>query len=421
MVKFTFNKLLYLVLLLNVAAYSFLFTTDLSCSWESYILGIAAVSIVCIIYIVSVRNGAGDTYLLLLICMLLSIGLLMILRLSTELAIKQVVWAILGTIVFFLTYYMYTKIREWDRFVYVYIFLPVALYLATLVFGKSVNGALNWITIGGIGFQPSELNKVLFIFFLASYFQESDDLFFKKIHQNKKRIAVINKVLLMLVVYMNIGFLVIQKELGTAVLLFLVFIILLYVFGKELGFFLLNSALIIPGIIFAYVSFYHVRVRVEAWVDPWADITDKGYQITQSLFAIASGGVFGTGIGMGSPGMIPIVSTDFIFSAICEEIGMFGGVAIILLYMIFIYRGIKIMLSIKNRFNRVLGFGAIVTLGLQAFIIIGGVIKLIPLTGITLPFISYGGSSLVVSFIIFGIIQAISQTISASKGDELDV
>ena len=158
---------------------------------------------------------------------------------------------------------------------------------------------------------------------------------------------------------------------------------------------------------------------MEGWIDPWSDITDKGYQITQSLFAIASGGFFGTGIGMGRPDMVPAVTTDFIFAAICEELGVFGGVAVVLLFMLLIYRGIKIILGVKNRFNKILGFGIAVMFGLQTFIIIGGVIKLIPLTGITLPFVSYGGSSLTTSFIALGIMQAISNTDMDEAGGEI--
>jgi cell division protein FtsW (lipid II flippase) len=152
----------------------------------------------------------------------------------------------------------------------------------------------------------------------------------------------------------------------------------------------------------------HVKVRVDAWLNPWADIADKGYQITQSLFAIGSGGFFGTGLGLGRPDFIPEVNTDFIFSAICEEMGILGGVSVVLLYFILTYRGFKIALFTTEYFAKVLALGLTLIFGFQTFIIIGGVIKLIPLTGITLPFISYGGSSLSINFIALGILQAIS-------------
>ena len=152
----------------------------------------------------------------------------------------------------------------------------------------------------------------------------------------------------------------------------------------------------------------HIQIRVHTWLDPWADVAGSGYQIYQSLFAIASGGFFGTGLGQGRPGYIPEVHSDFIFSAICEELGLFGGFAIILLFFIFTYRGIKIALKLPDGFDKCVATGITVMFGIQTFIIIGGVIKMIPLTGITLPFISYGGSSLLSSFISLGILQAIS-------------
>jgi cell division protein FtsW (lipid II flippase) len=416
--EITYRKPLYLIAVFNIMAYTFLFLSNDSYSWNIIALGVFVTLLVCVAYLVIIKRNAGDEYLFLIVSMLLSIGLLMISRLDKGLGIKQIIWVAMGITLFFLVNYVYLRVGKWERFTYVYIFLPFILYLVTLILGKSINGAVNWISIGGFTFQPSELSKILFIFFLASYFKKPDELFLKDSRYSEKTRVVVNRALLMFVTYLNIGFLVIQRELGTAVLMFLVFLILLYVFGRDLKILFLNSALIIPGLMASYALFYHIRVRVEAWIDPWADITDKGYQITQSLFAIASGGFFGTGVGMGRPDMVPAVTTDFIFSAICEEMGIFGGVAVVLLFMLLTYRGIKIILGVKNRFNKVLGFGIVVMMGLQTFIIIGGVIKLIPLTGITLPFVSYGGSSLITSFIALGIMQAISNTGMDEAGGE---
>ena len=157
-----------------------------------------------------------------------------------------------------------------------------------------------------------------------------------------------------------------------------------------------------------YKLLRHIQIRIQNWINPWDDIANTGYQITQSLFAIAAGGFFGRGLGLGSPEVIPEVYSDFIFAAICEEMGIFGGVAIILLYLIFMYRGLKIALALGDGFDKSISLGISIMFGFQTFIIIGGVIKFIPLTGITLPFISYGGSSLVTSFVSLGILQAIS-------------
>lgn len=167
----------------------------------------------------------------------------------------------------------------------------------------------------------------------------------------------------------------------------------------------------------SYFIFNHVRVRVEIWINPWKYIDTGGYQITQSLFAIAAGSFLGTGIGRGYPQYIPEVHNDFIFSAYCEEMGLLTGIAIIMLYMIFIYRGIKITLEQKNKFYRIVALGITSLIGVQSFIILGGVTKMIPLTGVTLPFLSYGGSSLVASFASLGILQACSEVFEDEKED----
>ena len=193
-----------------------------------------------------------------------------------------------------------------------------------------------------------------------------------------------------------------QREWGTTVLILIIVFILTYVFENNKLFIFINFIFAVPVALFGYFFVYHIRVRVDIWLNPWIDASGKGYQIVQSLFAIVSGGFFGTGIGMGNPDLVPAANTDFIFSAICEEMGIFGGVAVILLYFLLTYRGIKIVLSVRARFEKILALGITVIFGLQTFIIIGGVIKLIPLTGITLPFVSYGGSSLLTGFILLG-------------------
>ena len=219
----------------------------------------------------------------------------------------------------------------------------------------------------------------------------------------------------MAVSYSYMGFLFLQKEVGTAVLLFLVFNVLFYVYEENRKLISLNfiGAIVMSAV--GYLIFSHVRVRVDIWLDPWKDIAGRGYQIAQSLFAIGEGGFFGTGIGLGHPDFIPEVHTDFIFSAICEEMGLFTGIGVIMLFMIMVYRGIKIALAQHNLFYRILALGIACTIGFQAFIILGGVINMIPLTGITLPFISYGGSSLISGFISLAILQVASEELDIQE------
>jgi len=225
-----------------------------------------------------------------------------------------------------------------------------------------------------------------------------------------------NLILSSAVAYVNTGFLILQREWGIAVLFFVIYLSFLYIFGGSKRFLALNIlAMVIAGA-FGTKYMSHIKARISVWLNPLEDINGKGYQIMQSLFAIGEGGFSGSGIGGGSPYLIPVVNSDFIFSAICEEMGVLGATAVLLLYFVLVYRGFKIALSCTNYFNKAVCMGLSVMLGVQTFIIVGGVIKLIPLTGITLPFISYGGSSMITTFIALGILQAIS----AVKGEVTD-
>lgn len=221
-----------------------------------------------------------------------------------------------------------------------------------------------------------------------------------------------------LVIFVFIGFLFLQKDLGTALIFFGTMILSQFVYDRDRKLILINLLAMVVGSIIAYFLFSHVRIRVATWKDPWSDIDATGYQITQALFAMASGGLFGSGIGLGRPDFIPVAESDFIFSAICEEMGIFMGIAVVLLFMILVYRAIKISLIQKDKFYSILAFCIGILFALQTFIILGGVLKLIPLTGVTLPFISQGGSSMIAGFILLGCLQYSGEEIK--YGDELD-
>lgn len=200
-----------------------------------------------------------------------------------------------------------------------------------------------------------------------------------------------------------------QKEWGTALLLFMIYFTMCFVYKSSNLLKLINiCGIVLVGLVGFFLLADHIGVRVSAWQDPWKDASGGGYQIVQSLIAIASGGYFGTGLGNGMPNIVPFSQTDFIFSAICEEMGMFTGFAVILLYFLLTYRGIKITVKATNEYLKAVCLSLVISVGYQTFIIIGGCIKLIPLTGITLPFVSYGGSSMIVSFVMIGIITAVS-------------
>lgn len=417
---FTYRKPINYIILLNLLAYLFIAHNLKSYKFDILAVGLGIILMMCTTYFIIIKKKLGDEYLFLIVSMLLSLGIMMIYRLDNDTGIKQTIWTIIGIVLFITTCQMFLLIKVWDGIAIYYIAASVFLYLSTLLLGKNINGGTNWIVIGGQSFQPLEISKIIYILFLACYFKKPDQLFFQDTKFDEIKKAKLNKLVLISFTFMNVFFLMLQREWGSILLLSFIYIIVLYVFGKNTLFFLCNIVMTIPVALFGYFFVYHIKVRIDTWINPWADIAGKGYQITQSLFAISSGGYFGTGLGHGRPDMVPAVNTDFIFSAICEEMGILTGVAVILLYMLLTYRGLKIVMRVRKKFNKVLGLGITAMLGLQTFIIIGGVIKLIPLTGITLPYISYGGSSLISSFITLGILQAISKEDYADMDGEID-
>lgn len=408
-----------MVAIVNIMAFGLLYIYKAKFDEKLLSAGFLITAMVIATYIIITKRGMGDEYLFLVVAMLANLGVLMIYRLDPAQGFRQIVWYVIGIVLFFISYFVYLTFHRWDELIYYYIGSAFALFLLTLIFGSNIKGANNWILIGRHGFQPSELIKIIFIFFLAAYFHKPKKLAVQ-LNLRGTDIRISERVVLTAVSYMFMGFLVLQRDWGSALLFFAIFFMFLYVLDTRLDYLAANLALAAFGATAGYFTLYHIRVRFETWWDPWADIAKKGYQITQSLFAIAAGGFFGKGIGMGRPDFIPEVQTDFIFSAICEEMGIFGGAAVILLFFLLTYRGFKVALEEKHLFEKAVALGITVLFGFQTFIIIGGVIKLIPLTGITLPFISYGGSSMTTSFIALGILQAISRHTGNRKEEEAD-
>ncbi len=413
----SYRRPINMIVLINIIAFGLLYFYKKPFDKLVLVEGLLVTGLICVAYFIIVKKSMGDEYLFLVVSMLASLGVLMIYRLDWEMGFKQVIWLTVGILLFFLSYYWFLRVKIWDKLLLYYVAAALLLYSITLILGDSINGSKNWINIMGMSFQPSEIIKILYIFTIACFFKKSEQYISPKYKLNFSKSELTDKILLMLTVYCYIGFLIIQKEWGTSLLMFLMFFMILYAFYDDIKLLLLNLAFAASGALGGYFFVYHIKIRVSMWLNPWADASGKGYQITQSLFAIGEGGFFGKGIGMGNPGLIPEVKNDFIFSAICEEMGIFGGVAVILLFFILAYRGFKITLYIKDTFKKLVALGLTLMFGFQTFIIIGGVIKLIPLTGITLPFISYGGSSLTTSFIALGILQALSK--ESYKGEEV--
>ncbi|WP_418790480.1 FtsW/RodA/SpoVE family cell cycle protein [Phosphitispora sp. TUW77] len=352
----------------------------------------------------------GDQYLFPLTSMLSAAGLVMILRLEPDYALRQSIWLFIGLAAFLVTVRLLHNYKRLEDYKYIYIFAALIMLLATILFGAEAGGARSWIDLGIAKFQPSEFVKIVLVIFLASYLEEKKEVLAEGTRSiwgiSIPGIQYIGPLLIMW--GFSLALLIFQKDLGTALIFFGTFLVMIYISTGRWPYVFFGSLLFGFGAAACYLFFGHVRVRVAIWLNPWTDIEGKGYQIIQSLFALGSGGIFGTGIGLGQPNLIPAVHTDFVFSAWSEETGLIGAIALLIIYCLIIYRGFRIALAAHTGFGALLAAGLTSLLAVQTLVIVGGVIKLLPLTGVTLPFVSYGGSSLVSSYIMLGILMRIS-------------
>ncbi|NLY09338.1 MAG: FtsW/RodA/SpoVE family cell cycle protein [Tissierellia bacterium] len=345
------------------------------------------------------RISNGDDYIFLIVTMLMTIGIVTVFRIYPSGGVRQLLWVFVGIVAFYSSYYFIKHVKLLKNMFWIYIVLGYLFFILTLVFGRSDYGSVNWIHIGSITIQLSELTKLLILLAIAVYYTTP----IKGLETKWK------PYIFMAIIYSYVGLLLLQRDLGTAAIMMGIYSGTQFVYEKNRKMWKLNILLMIVGALLGYAVFGHVRIRFAIWKDPWN--IPEGYQILQSLFAIAAGGFFGTGLGEGHPYLIPKVQFDFIFPAICEEMGMFMGVAIILLFLLLVYRGMKIVLEQELTFYRVLALGVTLLFGIQAFVAIGGGIKFIPMTGITLPFVSYGGSSMLSSFIALAFLQVASEVL----------
>ncbi|MDO4556162.1 MAG: FtsW/RodA/SpoVE family cell cycle protein, partial [Lachnospiraceae bacterium] len=328
---------------------------------------------------------------------LLSIGFVMISRISFDSAIKQFVIAVGAYCISLIVPVFMEKMKWIPKLGYFYGIVGILFLGLVFVVGSTKNGSTNWIMIGSsFAIQPSEFVKILFVFFLAAMYAKARDL---------KQVIIVT-----CVSAVHVLILVMEKDLGGALLYFMMYIVVSYVAtGRAVYFFGgLVGGSAAGGL--AYLLFSHVRNRVAAWRNPWEIIETSGYQITQSLFAIAAGGWFGTGLTLGRPTDIPVVESDFIFAAIAEELGLIFAILLIIICLCVFITFMNIAVQGKKLFYKLVGMGLGTCYIFQVFLNIGGVTKFIPLTGVTLPFISYGGSSVVSSFLIIGIMQGLYGT-----------
>lgn len=352
----------------------------------------------------------ADPIILPLICLLTGLGLSMIYRLSLTLAIRQFLWIAVGTIVFVLLVTLFRNYRSLANYKYLIGLAGLMLLFSTVRFGSGFLQPNLWLNIGSLSFQPSEIAKILIVIFFAAYLSEKRELlsvFTRKLGRlSVPDIKHLGPLILFWII--SLGLLVIQKDIGASLLFFGLFLVMLYVATGRGIYVGIGSLLFITGATAISKIFSYVGTRISIWINPWPDASGKGFQIVQSLFALGSGGVWGSGLGRGYPYLIPIVTTDFIFSAFGEELGMIGMFAIIAVYMVFVGRGLNVAVKTTDEFGKLLATGLTAVFAIQTIVIIGGVTKLLPLTGITLPFLSYGGSSILANFILAALLVIIS-------------
>lgn len=326
-------------------------------------------------------------------CMLMIIGFIILTRLDFDSALKQFEIAVLASVVTIFVPLLVRKLKFLRKFTWAYCAIGILALGVVLVLGQMSGGAYLSFTIAGITFQPSEFVKILFVFYVACMFNQSTD--FKQVCITTAAAAV------------HVLILVVSTDLGAALIFFVTYIIMLYAATKKPGYFFGGMGVGCLAAVAAAKLFSHVRVRVSAWLDPFANISGSGWQVAQSLFAIGTGGWFGLGLYQGLPEKIPVGSSDFVFAAIVEEMGEIFGICIILVCLSCFLMFLNIAMQLKDQFYRLIALGLGSVYGIQVFLNIGGVIKCIPSTGLTLPLISYGGSSIFCTIFMFAIIQGL--------------
>ena len=345
----------------------------------------------------------GDKFILIFASVLAVVGVATLYRINRVTAIKQLVWIALGIVSYILIVVILPDLRSFAKYKKVYMIITLMLMPLALLFGTELYGAKTWIIIGKvISFQPSEFGKIALVLYLASALA---------IYEDKKNFKEDFKELWQpaLVAGFSMGCMVLQRDLGSALIFFGISITLLYVATSKKKYVFTALGLAAVGSVAGYSMFGHVRERVVIWLDPWKYKLGESYQIIEGMYSIAAGGLFGVGLGQGHFQNLPVKESDMIYAIICEEFGIIFAIGLMIIYFLLFYRGIRAAFVTNDKYSQLIAVGFSTMIACQTLVIIGGIFAVIPLTGITLPIISYGGSSVLTIFFALGILQKISE------------
>jgi cell division protein FtsW (lipid II flippase) len=369
---------------------------------------LAVLALLALAWVVLQPAGAvRDDYLPALAVTLAGLGLLLVARLAPDLAQRQQWWLVVSLLLAIAAGPAFTYFRRFAAYKYLWVLGSLVLFVLLLFFGQEVNGARLWIKLGPVQYEPIELIKLFIVFFLAAYLAETADVIAQarpwSVRANVRYLGP-----LFIGWGASMAILVLQRDIGMATLLLATFATVLYVATRRLDIVIGGVVVFALVVLWASHHYPYVQTRIAVWRNPFSDPLGAGYQSSQAYYALAAGGIFGTGLSLGHPYFIPDVATDYVFAAFSEEFGLIGALALIGVYVALIRRAFSVALQQHDLYAKLLASGMAATFGFQVCIIVGGVIGLFPLTGITLPFVSYGGSSLVANFLLVALVWAMS-------------
>ncbi|HEX9259216.1 MAG TPA: FtsW/RodA/SpoVE family cell cycle protein, partial [Acidimicrobiales bacterium] len=385
-----------------------------------FLLVVLALLVVAHLATRALARGA-DPILLPMVAVLNGIGYVMIARIDPDLAALQATWTMVGVGAFIATMMVVRRVDDLARYKWTFALIGLGLLVLPFVpgIGQTINGSRLWVSIGPINFQPGEFAKIVLALFFAAYLVERRELLAMATWRvgplwlpEPRHLGPV-----LMAWGLSLMIMVGQKDLGSSLLFFALFVVMVWVATERASYLVLSLGLFAAGAYAAWSLFDHVQERVAIWLDPWSSAQNEGYQLVQATYALAWGGITGTGLGLGDPNRIPEVQNDFIIAAIGEELGLLGATAVLAAFLLLIGGGYRIAIRTDRPFEKLLAAGLTTILGVQAFIIIGGVTRVVPLTGVTLPFVSYGGSSLVANYILLGILLRISDSTARRSGE----